>query len=217
MKIVRKHNVNKGNSKQVYHSSGMSKYVFPYETSIRAGKYISIVEDAKETTTSRGKDGIIVYYKIRDAIDLYNRINEKVPEGTPIKTYYIKQIYPEGTGFYDAFLDSMAEALDTESVNLNDVVGVIEYVTLSYKSKDSMGGYSKRQWTTLENFVNFCIDLEQQNNGANNIYDDNCDESCESVEEDNENLPARQISDGDNPEDYDEEYDDFFPDDEEDW
>ena len=131
---------------QMVNSKDLKKYVIPRKCMIPSGKYVSVVMYAYLTLTNSGKDAIAVYYKIRQAPPQPDsNKNKKFSR----KTYYIRQLYPDGTKSFNEFLNSMDEALGTKSYTLKDTVGVTEYVTLSYYRKNSIGRYSKRTPITL--------------------------------------------------------------------
>lgn len=134
------------NPVQMINSKNLKKYVIPRKCMVPSGKYVSVVMYAYLTLTNSGKDAIAVYYKIRQAPPPPDsNKNKKFSR----KTYYIRQLYPDGTKSFNEFLDSMDEALCTKSYTLKDTIGVTEYVTLSYYRKNAVGRYSKRTPITL--------------------------------------------------------------------
>ena len=134
-----------------FKSQGLGKYKFPIYDDIPAGDYYSKITSIKETITKSGKEAVEVFYEIKDGTTCYKIANGILPEDAENKPYYIKQVYPEGTQYYDDFVDSMAEALEKEDFEIDEVIGVTEYNTLSY-DKGDIGGFSRRcpcEWEDL--------------------------------------------------------------------
>ena len=130
---------------QMLSGKDLKKYVIPHKCKVPSGRYVSTVMYAETDWTSGGKEAVMVYYKIKQIPSTSSNGCKK----TPAKTYYIKHFYPDGKKSFNDFLDSMAEALGTESYSLKDTIGVTEYVTLSYYRNNSVGRYSKRSPMTM--------------------------------------------------------------------
>ncbi len=133
-------------------STGYSKYKFPFYDEIPAGNYFSEIKYARFMTTSTGKTALEVGYKFMDAIMCYKKVNGKLPKDTKIDSYYIKQVYPENSLFYEAFVDSMADALDADNFEIDDVIGITEYISLAYDKSD-IGGFKQRMPFDIEDFI----------------------------------------------------------------
>lgn len=133
-------------------SNGYGKYKFPIYDDVPAGNYFSEVKAANPTITKSGKEAVEVFYEIKDGTTCYKIANGILPEDAENKPYYIKQVYPEGSQYYDNFVDSMAEALNKDEFDYNDIVGITEYNTLSY-DKGDVGGFSKRMPFNFEDFI----------------------------------------------------------------
>ena len=144
--------LNIANTPRMLKSTGLSKYKFPMCDEVPPGNYFSKVTSAKYTITSSGKDAVEVLYELKDGITCYNIANGKLPKNTKIKSFYIKQTYPLGTQFCDAFIDSMAEALGVEEFEPQKTIGVTEYVALAY-DKNDIGGFIDRSPFEFEDFV----------------------------------------------------------------
>lgn len=132
-------------------SNGYSKYRFPVYDEVPSGQYFSKVKSAEYTTTKAGKPAIEVRYIMKDFNTCYKIYKGFVPENEKNPPFYIKQRYPQNTQYYEAFVDSMSEALEKESFALNEVIGVTEYVVLSYDKSD-IGGFSERYPFDEEDF-----------------------------------------------------------------
>ena len=133
-------------------SNGFSKYKFPVYEEVPSAKYFSKITDAKYTVTKSGKDAVEILYEIKDGVTCYKIANGILPDDTQNNPYYIKQVYPEGSQYYNNFVDSMAEALDKNDFELDEVIGVTEYTTLSYDKSD-IGGFSERVPFEWDDFI----------------------------------------------------------------
>ena len=175
MKIVRNHNfkVNSQNTVKTFKSNGYGKYKFPTYDEVPAGHYFSKIIAVKETITKTGKNAIEVYYKIKNFSTCYQVVNGILPPTTDIPKYYIKQVYPKDTTYYAMFVDSMAEALDIGDgeFTLNDIIGVTEYVNLSYDKYD-IGGFSERIPFEVEDFIKLKKDEHDEDVYNEETYDD---------------------------------------------
>ena len=139
-------------------STGKSKYVFPTYPDIQSGYYFSKIDEAKPTKTKSGDDAIEVFYEIKNGVTCYQIANGMLPKDTEIETYYIKQVYPTGTQYYEQLVDSMAEALGNRKFYVEDIIGVTEYVSLSYNNSN-IGGFNERYPFEMEDFIQ--QDIEQ--------------------------------------------------------
>lgn len=190
-------------------SSGRGKYKYPVIDEVPAGYYFSKIDGATFTTTSKGKDAIEVLYELKDYTTCYKIATGMLPKDTEIKTYYIKQTYPEETQYYYAFTDSMADALEGKDFLPEDVIGVTEYVTLAY-DKSPIGGFTKRLYLTWEEFVEACKSQEEKNRRVYEYYDDGYIVSKEPpvVETDAHSTDIENVDEDDYDEDDD--FDDFM-------
>lgn len=141
-----------GKKARNFKSNGLSKYKYPVYDEVPAGDYFSKITSAKFTQTQKGKDAVEVLYEIKDGITCYKIANGKLPLDAENKPYYIKQLYPEDTQYYDSFVDSMSEALNVDDFDIEDIIGTTEYVHLSY-DKSNIGGYSDRMPFEWEDFI----------------------------------------------------------------
>ncbi len=127
--------------------TGLGLYRLPRCGEMPPGNYYSEVIHATYVTTKAGDKAVKVYYTLMDAIDCYQVANNIRPADTVIKKHYVIQVYPYGSTPYLDFTDSMAEALGLGygvSFSLEDIIGVTEYVTLSFTSKGGIGGFDSR-------------------------------------------------------------------------
>ncbi len=135
-------------------STGRGKYVFPKYPYIPAGKYFSKITDARRIITQSNRDAIEVFYEIKNATICYQIANGILPEDTEIETYYIKQVYPIGTQYYEDFIDSVDEFLEIggDMFGLEDAIGVTELVSLAY-SNSNVGGFHGRCPFEMDDFI----------------------------------------------------------------
>ncbi len=136
-------------------SNGRSKYKLPSYSDVPSGNYFSEIVYAGFTTTGKGKPAIEVHYKMISSAAAYKKANGIPLDEKDSKVYYVKQIYPEGTEFYDSFIDSMDEALgcDGEEFDIEEVVGVTEYVSIGYDAGCDIGGIKRRDPCDFEDFI----------------------------------------------------------------
>lgn len=135
-----------------FKSNGLGKYKFPIYDEVPAGNYFSKVKAVNQTTTKSGKEAVEVFYEIKDGATCYKIANGILPDDAENKSYYIKQVYPEGTTYHERFVDSMAEALSKDDFDYGETVGITEYNTLSYDKSD-IGGFSDRSPFEWDDFI----------------------------------------------------------------
>ena len=144
-----------------FKSKGLGKYKYPNCYEIPAGKYFSKITDVRFSKTQTGKDAVEVFYEIKDGKTCYEIANGIIPNDTENKPYYIKQKYIEGTKYHDEFTDSMAEALEEYTFKVDKVIGVTEFITLSYDKSD-IGGFSDRTPLEWDDFIISNQDIQDE-------------------------------------------------------
>lgn len=132
--------------------NGYGKYKFPIYDEIPSANYFSKVTDIRNTTTKAGKEAIEVFYKIKDGITCYKIANGILPEDTKNESYYIKQVYPKDSQYYEDFVNAMCEALDVDECDYEDIIGVTEYISIYYDKSD-IGGIKERIPYVWEDFI----------------------------------------------------------------
>ena len=159
---------------------------------------------------------------MKDGITSWKIANGFLPPDTINKSFYVKQIYPVGTSYYEDFVDSMSESLgyyDGEEFTLEEIIGRTEYVNIAYDSYNSdLGGIKGRcpmSWkefiqlnTKKKTAVSYEEDCEEStaevaNDPENDYVETHETESSEPYTETHENPPAKEGDD-------DDEFDDFF-------
>lgn len=126
-------------------SNGFGKYQYPICGVVPAGYYVTRIMHAEDVVNNQGKDASVIYYKLEPFQQCYQRIFELLPNGYQEKYYYIKQQYVFGSKFYNEFVESMTDALYAEDgFDIEDTIGVEEYVELSYKDYSDIGGFDSR-------------------------------------------------------------------------
>lgn len=154
-------------------SNGWGKYKYPIYGEVPPGWYVSEIMDYNETTTKSGKPTIEVYYKIEPQAQYYNRVNGLSKENDKIDNYYIKQSYPEGTQFRDEFVDSMCDALGKDEFELEEIIGITERVSLSYKDYSNFGGFGQRDYVEEEDYINLYKDNLSKQDAIEEIEEEN--------------------------------------------
>ncbi len=153
---VKVRNLNNNNSvvkssPRILKNNGLGKYKYPKCDEVPAGKYFSKITAIREKTSWAGYPGIEVFYELIDGELCYKIATGMLPEDAEKNPYYVIQFYQENTLYYDAFIDAMSEALGVKSFPIGKVVGVTEWITLSY-GKSDIGGFSSRtpcEWEEL--------------------------------------------------------------------
>lgn len=111
-------------------------FEFIFKNNIPAGKYESTIEKLKEVTTKRGFPAVEVCYELKSL------------GGTSSQTYKVKQVYPEGTEYYDDFVKAMVDAInasDDQEISFDDLIGVTEKVTVMYPNNGNWGTFTDRK------------------------------------------------------------------------
>lgn len=221
--IVNLHTVNtlasKSNNSGVLKSNGLGKYKYPIYDEVPSNNYFSKIKKVENVILKSGKKALRVYYILKDFIKCHQVVNELVPADTYIEKYYIKQDYPEGTEYYETFLDSMDEALNKGGIGFSkeEIIGVTEYVTLAYGYCD-IGGFTRRRPFVYEDFIT----LYQNSISSYEEFeeDKSVDEHEKPLDDeviDNvvDNAVDEDTEFDDFYDDFDEEFEDFLPEDEE--
>ena len=200
MKIVVKRNMsaiqpNNSNKLPTSKNMGFSKYVLPKVDIIPGGHYYSIIKNVEHSLTWKKEKAITVYYRISPCPEVYKKVNNLLPEGTKITRYYIRQVYPIGSSYYDTFITAMYEELGKsydEDIEFDEIVGLTELIILSYEKLDGIGGISERCYYKDEDF----IDARYLSNRGDKVCEDS---------EDFKKVPSNS------PEEYSDEeyYEDF--------
>jgi len=182
---------NDSNQSTKLRSTGRGKYVFPFCDEIPPDIYFSEIKDARNTLTKSGKDAVEVFYVMRNASICSQVVNGINPNEEKKKLYYVRQIYPIDTEYYEHFEDAMSDALqlDGEAFDLNDIIGVTELVSLSYKFSQSIGGFDDRKPWTVDDFAiskeyeedcgEYGEDIYNEESYNESYFDEYCDENCE--------------------------------------
>lgn len=128
-------------------SKGLGLYKFPLVDEVPPGYYISRIMHAEDVVTKTGKNAVEVCYKLEPSHQCYQRVNKLLPKYNKNKYYYIKQRYVCNTTPYEDFVDSVSCVIDCDEngeFTTNDVIGIEEYVSLSYQSYSNIGGLDTR-------------------------------------------------------------------------
>ena len=179
---------------QTIKSSGLGRYKLPTCDEVPAGPYFSEVVSARFKTTNSGKSAIEVMYDIKNGYTCKKIAIGKLPPNTP-NEYHIKQIYPDGTPYYEDFVDSMTEALGLKygtAFTLDDIKGVTEFIKISYNSYSDLGGIEERCPLSWDEFMDLCAPQTVQQDSST------------------EDNPSEHNDENDLEEYDDEEYDDFL-------
>ena len=188
-------------------SQGLGIYKYPSYDIIKAGNYFSVIDNVKKTKTKSGEKAIEVFYAIKPYDTCYKIATSQISKKDTNDTYYIRQKYPIDSEHYQCLVDSMAEALCRDHFKLHDIIGVTEFIKLSYEYSD-IGGFAKRDYLTWEEFTDSCI---EHYNAQKQIME-------EMAEITNKSEPAEEYNTKElNNQEYDEddEFDDFLDDDDE--
>lgn len=148
-------------------SYGLGKYKYPVFDKVPSGWYVSRIDAAKYGTTSSGKPCIDVYYKIEHESQCYQRVNGLIKDDYEMEYSYIKQSYPEGTQFYDDFVDAMFESLGNNKFSLSEIIGVTERIGISYRPHSDIGGIDERCPIDEDDYIHIVEDTQD--------YDEDCD------------------------------------------
>lgn len=162
MKTIVKRNIvlrQKNDSRKLPTSKklGFSKYVLPKMDNVPAGDYYSMIENVENSVTRRQEKAITVYYRISPRVEIYKKANNLLPKGTKVRRYFIRQIYPIGSSYYDAFITAMHDELGKsydEGIDFDEIIGLTELIILSYEKLDGIGGISQRCYYEDEDFIN---------------------------------------------------------------
>lgn len=201
-------------------SGGLGKYDYPHCDKVPAGLYFSEIMKAEVADTSRGNEALKVYYKLIRQIDFYNMAIGKI-DSSKCKCFYVIQSYPLGTQFYEAFAQAMEEALDDTDIELEDIKGVTERVSLGY-GKSDIGGFNGRSYIGREEYIEWCIRDKQEKDQLQEEYLKLSNKSME-VEEalsECEEIQSRDTSvkkDVNLLGDAEDDFDDFYDDTDDEW
>lgn len=118
-------------------------YKFPKYDAVPKGVYHSEIKSAKGIISKTGKPSIEICYIFKEGYTYCDMIQGYLEEDTPIKTYYIKQVYSEDTKRHRELGAAMAKALniknESENITLDKIIGVTELVELSYDLDSDFG------------------------------------------------------------------------------
>ena len=156
---------------------GFSKYVLPKVDTVPGGHYYSIIKKVENSLTWKKEKAITVYYRISPCPEVYKKVNNLLPEGTKITRYYIRQVYPIGSSYYDTFITAMYEELGQsydEDIEFDEIVGLTELIILSYEKLDGIGGISERCYYKDEDFIDARY--------SNNLDDEVCEDGEDCIE-----------------------------------
>lgn len=200
MKIVVKRNMsaiqpNNSNKLPTSKKLGFSKYVLPKVDIIPGGNYYAMIDRAEKSLTWKKEEAITVYYRISPCPEVYKKVNNLLPKGTKITIYYIRQVYPIGSSYYDTFITAMYNELGKsydEDIELDEIIGLTELIILSYEKLNGIGGISQRCYYTDEDFID-------------DRYSSNLDDKVCEASENFKKVPSNS------PEEYSDEeyYEDF--------
>ena len=168
---------------------GFSKYVLPKIDDVPAGHYYSRIENVENSMTWRKEKAITVYYRISPRVEIYKKANNLLPKGTKVRRYFIRQVYPIGSSYYDTFITAMYDDLGKsydEDIDFDEIIGLTELIILSYEKPDGIGGISQRCYYEDEDFIDprysnnqddeVCDEIKTHEKSCSNSLDDDIDE-----------------------------------------
>lgn len=192
----------------------LGDYKFPISDKVKGNFYFSRIDYVNDSaTTKSGEPAIEVFYTIIDQQICYKIAAGIIKGKATHEAHHIRQLYPKGKFRYQALVDSVTESLGHTITQASDFHGVTEWVKLEYTDY-GIGGFTKRDPISWKEVKESFIDSIQQQNMIMNSYvddetteidnDSNCSSKCS-------NIPDTYNAENDN--DFDDEFDDFLPDD----
>lgn len=153
--------------------NGLGQYKFPLEHAVPEGVYVSKIAHVKHSVTGKGTPAIEVYYDLKPYDQCKREVNGWAKPTDKKVTHHIKQKYPEGTEYYDEFVDAMADALcadDDDDFEFDAIKGVDELVFLKYKTDGGLGNIEKRK--PIDNLDFLLEDDDYDYDDDEGVYED---------------------------------------------
>lgn len=136
-----------------FKSYGYGKYHYPTYEQVPSGEYFSKIIHAEDSHTYTGKYAIEILYEIRALPVCYKIANGLMKDDGSEGIHFIKLKLSEASPYFQAFIDSMSEALKCgdEGFELSDIKGITEHVKLAYNG--NYADYIERFHYEFEDYI----------------------------------------------------------------